>query len=122
VPRAEPAQSATPGRRQTEPDDALVVAVGAAPDQSQRFCPIDQTDRAVVPDQEHLGHLADGRSPRIAVPADREEQLMLHRGQPRCGCLFLAPMEEPTEADPELEQPFVVSVGNLWGHKYIVSR
>jgi hypothetical protein len=100
----------------------MVVAVGAAPDQSQGFRPVDETDRAVVPDQEHLGHLADGRSPRVPVPTDREEQLVLHRGESRRGRLFLAPVEEPAEADPELEEPFVVSVGNLWGHRYIVPR
>jgi hypothetical protein len=57
----------------------------------------------VVPDQEHLGDLADGRSPIVPVPADDEQELMLWRRESGRACLLLAPPQKTTQADPELE-------------------
>ena len=66
-----------------QPDDPMVVVVPGAGDQTGRVGPVDQPDGAVVAKEQIVGHLADGRAPRIAVTPDGQEQLMLGRRQAR---------------------------------------
>jgi len=51
---------------------------------------------------------------------DRERQLVLGGGEVLGAGLCLAPVQEPSEADPELEQALVVGIGRLSGH--VVAR
>lgn len=88
---------------QAQPHDPVVLAVGSAPYEAGCFGPVDQADRAVVPDQEHFGDLTDSRRSPIPVTSDRQQELMLHRGEARRDGLFLAPVQEAPQADPELE-------------------
>ena len=76
----------------------------------------------MVAHEERLRDLADRRAVPVAMPADREQQLVLHRSEPDRGRLLLAPAQEPAEADAELEEQLVVTIGNLSGHSYIVTR
>ena len=47
---------------------------------------------------------------------------MLHGAEPDRDSLFLAPVQEASQPDPELEEAFEVFIGNMNGHRYIVSR
>lgn len=96
----------------------MVAGVGHPPDQTGALGSVDQLHDRVVPEQQVVGHLSDGR---LAVVASHcEEQLVLGRGQ-ICGPgLTLTPALEPAQAVAKLEQSSVVGVGQL--HNRIVSR
>ena len=98
---------------QADADHPLVLAIGLTTDESGGFCSIDESDRAVVAKEQGVGDLSDGRSALVAVAADREQELVLHGCEPDGDGLFLAPAEEPPEADAELEEQFVVGVGRV---------
>ena len=69
----------------------------AARDQSSLLGAIDQSDRTVVTQDEVAGDIADGRSARVAVTADGEQQLVLG-GREACGLgVLLAPAQEPPQ-------------------------
>lgn len=100
----------------------MIAAVDPAPDQAQRLRSIDEAHHAVMPEQECTGDFADGRSVALAASPDRQQQLMLSRCEPDRGSLLLAPLQEPAQASPEIEESLVIGVGNLWFHQYIVTR
>jgi hypothetical protein len=66
---------------QVQADHALVVCVGAAGYQSGGLGAIDESDGAVVAQQQVVGDVADGRAARVCVAADGEQELMMRRGQ-----------------------------------------
>jgi hypothetical protein len=68
-------------RGQMQPDRSVVLCVALARDQSGGVGAVDQPDRRVVAEQEVVGGLADRRPARVRVAADRQQQLMLRRGQ-----------------------------------------
>ena len=79
----------------------MILPVGSATNQSRMFGPIDQFDRAVVAEQQVGGNVTDGR---IAdVPPDRQEQLVLGRGESGCARLILRPTLETAERVSEAE-------------------
>ena len=119
---AQLAETAVPEGGEAQVDNSLVAPVGMAPDEAGGFRPVDQLDRAVVPEQEGLGDLPDGRTFPARVPPDREQQLVLRRREADGYRLCLAPAQEAAQAGPELEQTCVVLVGKIEGHIYIVSR
>lgn len=108
--------------RQAEPHHPMVVAVGSASHEPRRLGTIDQADCAVMSDQERFGYLADGGAGPMFRAANREQQLMLHGAEPGRDSLFFTPAEEPSQPDPELEEPFEVFVANMCSHKRIVAR
>ena len=122
MPCAELAEASAPERGQGEPHHALVVGIGPAPDETGRLGPVHESDGTVMPEQEGFGDVANGGILGILVSTDREEELMLSGGEPRCGGLFVAPVQESAESGAEVEKSLVVSVGKVRGHRRIVSR
>jgi hypothetical protein len=116
------AEAATAEGGEGQADDPLVAPVGMAPDQSGSFRPVDELDRAVVPEQEDVGDLPDGRAGATGVPPDGEQQLVLCGREADCHRLCLAPVQEAAQAGPELEKTRVVRIGKIGRHIYIVSR
>jgi hypothetical protein len=116
------AETPTPEGGEGQVDDSLVAPVRMAPDQPGSFRAVDELDRAVVPEQEGVGHLPDGRAVPPWVPPHGEQQLVLCRGEADGDRLRLAPVQEAAEAGPELEQTCVVGIGKIAWHIYIVSR
>jgi hypothetical protein len=105
---------------EAEPDRPRVVGVLAALDQARRHRTVDQLDRAVVADQQVAGDVADGRARRVAVATDREQELVLRRGQPGGDGPVGAPAKEPSQPGAEVEQPLVVPL--LQGHGATLTR
>jgi hypothetical protein len=68
------------GNRQ--PYDAPVVGVFDAPDEIEAAYALHKLDRAVVPERQVPGHIADRRAARISVSPDGQQQLVMRRGQP----------------------------------------
>ena len=60
-------------------DHPMVVVVPSAPDKTGRVGPVDQTYRTVMPEEQIVGDLADGRTPWVAVTSDGQEELMFGR-------------------------------------------
>src|SRR5579859_486550 len=104
----QPVQRLLAGLGQPDPGDAAVVAVGPAVNQPGRRGAVDELDRAVRPQHEVAGQVADGRALLAAVALDREQKLMLGRGQADRAGLCLRPVLEPAQADPEGQQVLVV--------------
>jgi hypothetical protein len=73
-------------------------------------CPIDQTNHAVMAEEQIVRHLADGRTSWVGVSTDRQEKLVLCRGQPGCFGLLLAPSLKKAKTGSEREQPSVNSI------------
>ena len=71
---------------------------------------VHQADRAVVAQQQIVGHLADRRPPPVGVAADRQQQLVLGRRQPSRLGLLLAPAHETSQAGPEGQEVLVVGI------------
>jgi H+/Cl- antiporter ClcA len=96
---------------ESKPHDALIIGVAYSIDVSGVDGPIDQSHRAVVPDQQRLGHIPNCRAHRRAMPPDRQQELMLRRREPLRFGLLLAPPQEPTQRGTEMEEPAVVAIG-----------
>lgn len=97
--------------RQGQAHDSMIVRILGTPHQTGGHRPVREPHSAVVTQHEQSGDVADRRAPRILEPADGQQELMLSRRDAgRLGQL-LAPVEEPTESDPEVEQPAVLLVG-----------
>jgi hypothetical protein len=88
-------------------DDTVICRIPQPLYQPRLFCPIDQTDDAVMAKEEIIGYFADGRSPEVGVPADSQEQLVLCRREPGCSSLLLAPPLKVAKSGPQGEQPSV---------------
>ena len=103
-----------------EAGGASMVRVGGAFDETLRFGAVDETDGAVVTQQEVAGDVPDRWASRAWVAFDREQQLVLRGGEVLGVGLSFAPAQEVSEAGPELEQPLVIRFGRLPGH--VVAR
>jgi len=106
----QPVEDALPARCQPEVDDSLVGAIEASRDESRLLGTVDQLDHAVVSEQKGVGELPDGWRPWLGVTTDGEEQLVLLRGDAGRRRLLFAPLEEPAERHPELEQTTIFLV------------
>ena len=106
--------------RERESDDAVVIGVGAPRDQSCRLGSINELDRAVVAQQKLVRDIPDRGAVGAAVPADREQQLVLGGRQPGVLGLLLAPVQEASQTGAQLEQVGVVRVG--WQECHVVIR
>ena len=64
---------------EAQADDPVVVTVLTAADEPRGLGPVDQPDRAVMAQEQVLGHVADRRPTLIGMPSNGEEQLVLTR-------------------------------------------
>ena len=94
--------------------------VDRAFDEAVRFGSVDETDGAVVAEQEVAGDVPDRRTGGAWVALDREQQLVLSGGEVLSVGLLFAPAQELSEAGPEYEQALVIGIGRLPGH--VVAR
>jgi hypothetical protein len=97
------------GVREAEPDDSVVGRIDASLNQSGQLGTVDETHDTVVPQQEVVGELADGRC-AAGVPADREQQLILRGRDAGVEGLLFAPMQEASELVTERQEALIVRV------------
>ncbi len=109
------AQAPRAERGETEPYNAVIARVDLSVYEAGGLGAINEPDRAVMTQQQGLGHGTDGRSLRSWVPADGEQQLMLRGGQARRFRLLLAPMQELAQTGSEREETLVVGVVRFSG-------
>ena len=95
---------------EVQPDDPVVVAVLNPADEPGGLRSVDQPDRAVMAQEQVLGHVADRRTAPIGMTSNGEQQLMLGRRDAGRLGLLLAPAQEAAEPGAELEQPPVVGI------------
>jgi hypothetical protein len=107
---------------EAKPYDAEVVGVGAANEQSGRLSTIHETNRAVGTKQEVCGHVAHCWAAAVGVTAHGQQELVLSGRQTRGFGLLLAPVQEPPETGPQLQQPTVVLIGGYGRHRVGLSR
>jgi hypothetical protein len=69
-----------------------------ARDQPGRRGSVDQLDGAVVTHEQVSSHVPDGRTARVGMPPDRQQELVLRRGEPGRLGLLAAPAEEAAQA------------------------
>src|SRR5690606_35694908 len=91
-----------------ETDESSIFGVRDPAHQAEVLCPVDQLDGAVVSQLEILGHVRDGGSGGIIVALDRQEQLVLSRGEPCLLGPIGAPLQEAANSGSELEESAVV--------------
>lgn len=103
-----------------EAHGSAAVGVGIPFDQAGVLRAVDESDRAVVSQQEVAGDISDGGTGWIWVALDGEQELVLGGGQVLRACLLRAPAQEASQAGPELEQALVVGIGEMALH--IVAR
>ncbi len=101
-----------PCGREPESHAPLVVRVLLSADETSLRRSIDETDRAVVPQQQRTRHIADRRAPTIVMSPYGEQQLMLSSRDPHRLGLLLAPMDKATQLGAELQQLLVLTVGH----------
>jgi hypothetical protein len=103
VERRQRGQPVLPFRRQLQPDHPMVVVVADPSQQPCRFGAIHEAHGAVVAQQQLVGDVTDLGPPRITVPPDRKQQLVLGGGQPGRPCLGLAPTLELPQASTKCQ-------------------
>jgi hypothetical protein len=104
------AENVFASRRQTYQHAAAVNRVGRTLDETMSRHPVDQLDRAMVPNLEPLSNLADRCSVVHGEPLDRQQQLMLLRLEAGRASHFIAEMQEATDQQPEAGKRRVVNV------------
>ena len=83
---------------ETHSDDPVIVRIPCSNDESRAFGAIDETDDAVVAQEEVVGHFADRRAPLVTVASDGEKELVLGRGEAGGPRLLLAPSLKAPQA------------------------
>jgi hypothetical protein len=100
-----------------EADDAVVLGVLGALEQPGRDGPVDEADGAVMPEEQVVGDVSDGRSGRVVMTSDREQELMLGGGEASRVGVLLAPAQEAPQIRAQLQQTAVVLVGRAGRHR-----
>jgi len=95
---------------EAQSDDAMVILAASALHEPGGLGPVNQPNRAVVSEEQVVSDFADGRTVRIAMTADRQEELMVRRSETGGACLRRAPSLEVPEAGSQGEKP---SVGGI---------
>ena len=93
--------------------DAVVPGVAHPLDQPGRVSPVHESDRAVVAEEEVVGHLPDGRTAPVGVATDGEQQLVLGRREAGGLRLLVAPAKETSQAGAQCQKVLVVGVPQL---------
>jgi hypothetical protein len=96
-----------------EAGGASMVGIGRAFDETFCFGSVDETDGAVVAQQEVAGNVPDRRAGRAWVAFDREQQLVLSGGEVLSVGLLFAPVQELPQAGSERQQALVIGFGRL---------
>jgi len=87
-----------------QPHDPAIVPITPAGYETEQLRPVDELDRRVVPDEKMLSNLANRRTPRVIVPANCQQQLMLCVGQPEVASTLLTPPVETSQLSSESQQ------------------
>lgn len=98
---------------QPDPDQPRVAAVGDPAHEASGLRPVDELDRAVVPQQQIVGEVADGRRLATRVALDGDQKLVLYVRQAGRPGLVLAPPLEPAQAVTKRQQVLEVLAGWL---------
>jgi uncharacterized protein YeaO (DUF488 family) len=117
----EAVQPCLPVGGEHHPGQPPVLGVTGPRDNPRVGRPVHQLDHAVVAQQQVLGELGDRRilAPRVAL--DRDEKLVLGRGQADRARLRLAPVQEPAQARAERQQILEVP-SRHFGHLFTVAQ
>jgi H+/Cl- antiporter ClcA len=97
--------------REGDPYDAVVIRVTVSDHESGVCGAVHELDCTVVSEQEVVGKVSDRGSSRSGVPADGEQELMLHRCEPGFSCLAFAPTQETPHRGPQLQERCIVTIG-----------
>lgn len=119
---AQRGQGIIPRLGQAQADDAGAVRVLFATDQARTHRPVGQLHGTVVTQMQIRGGLADGWPLRLAMTADRKQQLVLCGCQPGGTCPLLTPPEESTKPGAKREKVGVILVGRGMHHRHLASR
>ncbi len=107
----QPVQPAGAVRGEPDPGDPAVAVVAPPLDQPGRFGPVDQLDRAVRPEQQVFGQVADGGRVGAGMALDGQQQLVLRRGEADLPGPRLRPAQEAAQPGAEGEQVLVILAG-----------
>lgn len=99
--------------REYNAHDATIVGVAAAFYEPGVFGPVDQLDGAVMSQQQCIADAPDGGAVDVLAAADHQQQLMLSRRETGFLGLFLAPMQEAPQPEPEGEEALEVPIGEF---------
>lgn len=94
-----------------QPDNSMVFLVSNAADETCGICTVNETDRAVVTEQQIVGNLTDGRASWVVVTPDSQQELVMGRREPSGARLLFAPPLEVAQPSPQRQQPSVNLVG-----------
>lgn len=95
-------------RRQFQENAPAILGIDASIDQPKLRHPNGQFDGGVMADQQRAGKVANRREIRSGKPLDREQRLMLLRGQPRRLSSALTEGKELAQLQPKRRQRLVV--------------
>src|SRR5215469_16093933 len=84
---------------------------------ASRLQPIYQLNHAMVAQQQPLRQRADRRFESFRQPANRQQQQVLLRFEPRVVRGIVAFLQEPPDPVPQFRQGLIFLVLDLWGHK-----
>jgi hypothetical protein len=73
-------QSLSTSVGELQPDHPVVVVVAVSHDKASGIGPVDQLDRAVMAQEQVVGDFAHGRTARVAMAPNGQEELVLGRG------------------------------------------
>jgi len=105
-----------------QPHDPAIAPITPARYETEQLSPVDELDRRVVPDGKMLSNLANRRTPRVIVPANCQQQLMLCVGQPEVASTLLTPPVEASQLSSESQQPPIVRVGKNHAQQVLCHR
>ena len=95
------AQDALATFGQRDADESAVTGIGTPLDQARRLRAVHKLDRAVMPQQQTGGEIADGRQLVTGMPLDRDQELVLNMSEPGRASVILAPALKTTQAAAE---------------------
>jgi hypothetical protein len=96
---------------EANPDEPRISRVRDPADQACAFCSVDELYRAVVSQQQVAGQVTNRRRQPAWMALDRDQQLVLHVGEPGGLGLVLTPALEAAQAGAERQQVLEVIGG-----------
>ena len=121
---AQLAEASRAKRRKLQVHRAVVDRVGIPIDQTRFDRAVDEPDRAVVPEQQRIGKVANRGSFSVRMASNRKQQLVLRRRDADGLRLLFAPPKKLAQPGSEIEESSVVVA--VWfvtlGHSDIVLR
>jgi hypothetical protein len=114
---AEPFELLGAAGGEAQADDAVVLGVLGALEQPGGHGAVDEADGAVVSEQQVVGDVSDGRSGRVVMTSDGEQELMLGGRESGGVGVLLAPAQKAPQIRAQLQQTAVVLVGWAGRHR-----